>query len=77
MIFFCPGCQQQIDTTYKSRRCGSFGHEARVMVKDGSESTVVEAVKPKRGKRDYQSDFFLLGWGEAHEPYSVKRQPKT
>jgi hypothetical protein len=76
MIFLCPDCGNQIDTDRQMRRCGPYGHEPAVPTSDGTSGKVVEAKKPDRGKRDYQADFYQVGWNESQEPYSVRRQPK-
>lgn len=74
MIFICPDCGKEVDSHKQMRRCGIVGHEPCVPVDDGTGDKFVEAKKPARKKSDYQSDFYLVGWGESSEPYSVRRR---
>lgn len=74
MIFICPDCGQEIDSTRQMRRCRPTGHEPCVQVDDGTKGKRVEAKKPERNKSDFQSDFYLIGWNETDIPYSVRQR---
>ena len=73
MIFNCPDCGKEVDTSCQFRKCGPFGHEPCVPIDDGMKHKFVEAKKTERAKRGFQSDFYQVGWGESQIPYSARR----
>lgn len=76
MIFTCPDCRQRIDSSTQMRQCRPAGHDPCVTIDDGTTGKTVEARKPERRKDGFQSDFYLVGWGETEVPYSVRRNRK-